>query len=250
MNGIGWPLVELSSKLLERDEREAVLGDLLESNESAWQGLLEVFGLVLRREAGLWKASRPWLAGFGVALPSGFLLMGVSLSVSCTYQRLINHKVYDCWWPTGHEGFPLLLCHTLLLITWSWAGGYVVGTVSRRTLWVSAALSLLPLFTYLCTFRLETVSRLCLFLFLLPATLGVRQGMRNARISFRLASLLALTITVLMISAWSSKALWIFNWGLIWPAWYLVAATWRSGQEGRTGSWPIDHATYTRVSLR
>ena len=248
MNGIGWPLVEHSSKLLERDEREAVLGDLLESNESAWQGLLDVFGLVLRREAGLWKDPRPWLAGFGVALPSAFLLMGVSLSVSCTYQRLINHKVYDCWWPTGHEGFPLLLCHILLLITWSWAGGYVVGSVSRRTLWVSAALSLLPF--VICPFPLEALSRLCLFLFLLPAILGVRQGMRNARISLRSASLLALTITVLMISAWSSKALWIFNWALILPAWYLVATIWRSGQEGRTGSWPMEHAAYTRVSVR
>jgi hypothetical protein len=250
MNGIGWPLVELSSKLLERDEREAVLGDLLEAKESAWQGLLDVSGLVLRREAGFWKALRPWLAGFGVALPNSFLLMGVSLSVSCTYQRLINHKVYDVWWPTGHEGFSLLLCHTFLLIAWSWAGGYVVGSVSRRTLWVSAALSLLPSVICLGTFRLENLSRLCLFLFLLPAILGVRQGMRNARISVRSASLLALTITVLMISAWSSKALWIFNWALIWPAWYLAAAAWRSGQEGRTGSWPMDHATYTRVSLR
>ncbi len=250
MNGTGWPLAELASKLLERDEREAVLGDLLESNESAWQGLLDVFGLVLRREAGLWKAPRPWLAGFGVALPSSFLLMGVSLSVSCTYQRLINHKVYDVWWPTGHEGFSLLVCHVFLLIIWSWAGGYVVGSVSRRTLWVSAALSLLPSVICLGTFPLETLSRLCLFLFLLPAILGVRQGMRNARISLRSASLLALTITVLMIAAWSSKALWIFNWALILPAWYLVATTWRSDQEGRTGSWPRDQATYTRVAFR
>lgn len=32
---------------------------------------------------------------------------------------------------------------------------------------------------------------------------------------------------VLMISAWSSKALWIFNWALIWPAWCGVAIAWR-----------------------
>jgi hypothetical protein len=249
MNATGWPLVELTSKLLERDEREAVLGDLAESSESAWHGLLDVFGLVLRREAGVWKTPRPWLAGFGVALPISFLLMGVSLSVSCTYQRLIHHKVYDCWWPTGHEGFSLLVCHILLLITWSWAGGYVVGVVSRRTLWVSAALSLLPSVICLGGFRLEALSRLSLFLFLLPAILGVRQGMRNARISLRSASLLALTITVLMISAWSSKALWIFNWALILPTWYLVATTWRSDQEGRTASGPRDEATSTRVSF-
>ena len=36
-------------------------------------------------------------------------------------------------------------------------------------------------------------------------------------------------------SAWSSKALGIFNWALIWPAWYVVAIAWRQSQEGRTG---------------
>jgi hypothetical protein len=247
MNGIDWPLLEFASKLLERNEREVVLGDLLETNESAWQGLLDVFGLVLRRQAALWRDPRPWLAGFGVALPSGFLLMGVSLSVSCTYQRLINHKVYDAWWPTGHEGFSLLLSHIFLLIAWSWAGGYVAGSVSRRTFWVSATLSLFPFVICFGIFRLESVFKLYLFLFLLPAILGVRQGLRNARISLRSASLLALTITAVMISAWSSKALWSLNWALIWPAWYLVATAWRSDQGGRTGSLHVDHATYTRV---
>src|SRR5580658_7360526 len=101
MNGIAWVSVELASRLLEHDEREAVLGDLLEANQSAGQGLLDVFGLVLRRQAGLWKDFRPWLAGFVVALPSSYLLTYVSVSVSCTFQRLVNHKVYDKWWPTG-----------------------------------------------------------------------------------------------------------------------------------------------------
>jgi len=237
MNGIAWVLVELASRLLEHDEREAVLGDLLESNESAGQGLLDVFGLVLRRQAGLWRDFRPWLAGFVVALPSSYLLTYVSVSVSCTYQRLVNHRVYDKWWPTGQEGFSLLLCHIFLLIAWSWASGYFVGSLSRRTVWVSAALSLFPSVIFCFpAYPLESLSKLCLFLFLLPAILGARQGMRNTRISLRSASLLALTVTVLMISAWSSKALWISNWALILPAWYLVATAWPSGQKGRTAS--------------
>jgi hypothetical protein len=60
MTGIGWPLVELASKLLDRDEREAVEGDLLEANETTWQALLNA--LVLRRQALLWKQLSPWLA--------------------------------------------------------------------------------------------------------------------------------------------------------------------------------------------
>jgi len=228
MNTIAWPLVELASKLLDRDEREAVIGDLLETNESVWRSFFDVFSLVVRRQAALWTNARPWLAGFVVALPCSYLLTTVSISVSCTWQRLVNHKVYGWHWPTGHEGFPLLLCHIFLLIAWSWTGGYIVGSVSRRTLWASAALSVIPAILSLKMYPADAVPRLCLFLFLLPAIFGVRSGLRNARISLRAASLLALTMTALMISAWSHQALWILNWALILPAWYLVAAVWLS----------------------
>jgi hypothetical protein len=233
-----WPLVELTSKLLDQDDREAVLGDLLETNENGWRGFLDVFGLVIRRQADLWKDPRPWLAVFAVTLPGSYLLMYVSISVSCTYQRLVHHKVYGWHAPTGHEGFPLLLCHIFLLIAWSWSGGYIVGSVSRRTLWASAALCLTPALFLDCM----PLPRLCSFLFLLPALLGVCLGARNARISLRSASLLVLTMSVLMISAWSTNALWIPNWALICPAWYLVATAWRSGQQGRTKLWPMGHA--------
>jgi hypothetical protein len=238
MNTIAWPLVELTSRLLNHEEREVVLGDLLETNETAWRGFLDVFGLVFRRQAGLWRDPRPWLAGFAVALPSSYLLMTASLSVSCTYQRLVNHKVYAGHWPTGHEGFPLLLCHIFLLIAWSWSAGYMVGSGSRRTLWVSAALSALPSWLFLCM----SFSKPCLFLFLPPAILGVRRGWQGARISFRAASVLAFAMTVLMISAWSNEALWILNWAFLCPAWYLVAESWRSGPKRRTGLWPMGHA--------
>ncbi len=239
MNAIVWPLVELSSKLLGHEEREVVLGDLQETNESAWRAMLDVVGLIFRRQAALWRDPRPWLAGFVVALPCSYLLMVASFSVTCTYQRLVNHKVLPWHSPTGHEGFPLLLCHIVLLIAWSWSAGYVVGSVSRRTLWVSAVLSALPFGSVLCM----PVSSPCFLLFLPPAILGVSRGRRGSRISFRAALILALTMTVLMISAWSNQALWVRNWALVCPAWYLAAAAWRSGQKGRTGFWPMGHAS-------
>jgi hypothetical protein len=59
-------------------------------------------------------------------------------------------------------------------------------------------------------------------------------------------SLLAVTVTVLMIFAWTHQALWVLNWSLVLPAWYLVAAARRSRQEGPTGSWwPFDHAPFS-----
>ena len=81
MNSSAWPLVELGTRLLDPEEREVVLGDLVETQESAWRGLLDVFGLVLRRQTGLWRDRRPWVAGFVVALPCSYLLMVASFSV-------------------------------------------------------------------------------------------------------------------------------------------------------------------------
>jgi hypothetical protein len=164
--------------------------------------------------------------------------MTASFSVSCTYERLVNHRVFVGHWPTGHEGFPLLLCHILLLIAWSWTAGYMVGSVSRRTVWASLVLAAVPALLILCMPGLW----LCYFLFLPPAVLGVRQGWQGFRISSRAASVSALTMTVLMISAWSHDALWMANWVLLVPAWYLVAGARRSGPDGRAGFWPIRHA--------
>jgi hypothetical protein len=110
-------LLQAAARLLERHERDAVLGDLTETGASAWQGLSGVLGLVIRREIALWYDWRPWIAAFGVALPGSFLLMGVSLSVSCTYQRLTGGTVSGVCAPTGPEGFLLLTCQALLLLT-------------------------------------------------------------------------------------------------------------------------------------
>lgn len=237
MNASGWRLLDLGTKLLDPEEREVVLGDLVETDETAWRGLLDVFGLVLRRQAGLWRDRRPWVAGFAVAFPSSYLLMTASFSVACTYQRLVNHRVFVGHWPTGHEGFPLLLCHVLLLTGWSWTAGYMVGSLSRRTLWASVVLAVVPsLLLCMCGFWL------CCFLFLPPAIVGVRRGTLGSRISLRAASVLTVTMTVLMISAWSNDALWAANWALLGPALHLVLSVRRSSPNGRAGFWPIGHA--------
>jgi hypothetical protein len=219
----GWRAVDAVSQLLERDEREAVQGDLTEAGESAWQGLLAVLGLVIRRQVLLWKNWRPWLAAFGLALPSSFLLMGFSLSVSRAYQGLMDPTILKVTGLTMSPGLSLLLCNVLLLVGWSWTGGFVVGSVSRRTVWVSAILSFAPCVFCLERFRVESLSRFCLLLFLPPAIWGVRRGLQIARIKLSAAIVLAVAVTVLTIPTWNSKGPWIPNWALSWPAWYLVA---------------------------
>jgi len=211
MTGITWSFVDAVSQLLDRDEREVVRGDLAEAGANAWHGLVEVFGLVIRRQAEHWKAWRPWLAAFGLALPASFLLMGFSLFVSRSVQQF---KLSD--------SVPLV-CYLLLLIGWSWTGGFVVGSVSPKTVWVSAALTFSPCLFCLARFRHDSVSRFCLLLFLLPAVWGVTKGLQNIRIHRSLAIAVALAITLLTISTRTGEGSWLIACALTWPVWYMVA---------------------------
>ncbi len=221
---IGWPIVEFAAQLLERDEREAVLGDLVELGTGALQGLRDVLGLVVRRELIPWESWRPWLAAFGMALPGSLLLMGFSVSVSESCQHLFGSKVHSGTGLTLGPDFALLLCNVLLLLGWSWTGGFVMGTISRRTVRVSAVLSFLPCVFCLARFRVESMSRFCLLLFLLPAIWGVRRSLQMAHIPLRSALLFAVAITLLTVPAWSNNwGAWIANCALSWPVWYLVA---------------------------
>jgi hypothetical protein len=244
MTRADWALVDYASRLLAPCEREAVLGDLAEAGDTSWQGLIGVLGLVFRREAAVWKSWRPWLAGFGVALPSSFLLMGVSLSVSWSYMRLLCPELLQQASLTRPSATAVLLGQALLLIGWSWTGGFLVGSLSRRTLWASTLLCYSPCLFCLSRFRVQSLSPLCLLLFLLPAIWGVRQGLRISALKFTTAVLVAVGVTLLMLPQWSSAGQtwwspprWSLNWLLLWPAWYLVATSWRfTRQAQRTES--------------
>jgi hypothetical protein len=230
-------MVELASRLLEGEEREAALGDLVEARERAWDALLDVSGLVIRRQALLWKSWKPWLAGFGVALPSSFLLMGVSVSVSWSYQRLLCPNLLREGSLTRESGLLVLLWQALLLIGWAWSGGFLVGSLSRRTLWASALVCWSPCLFCLSRFRIGSLSRFCLLLFLAPAILGVVQGVRGSTLRMASALMVAVAVTILMIPALDNGVhhWWVvprigLNWMLSLPAWYLVASARRSGE--------------------
>src|SRR5258708_31185497 len=223
MTSTHWPLVEVAVRLLERDEGEAALGDLLETGEVGWRGLLDVLGLVVRRQILHWRSWRPWLAVFGLALPGSLLLMGFSVSFSSIYERLVDRRILIGSPHPIHEAFFQLLCLGLLLIGGSWACGFVMGSMSRKTLWVSIASSCFPCLFCLVRFREPSLSRLCLFLFLLPAIWGVRQALRLTRLNLTFAIFLAIAITALTILPTNSRGVWALNWTLVWPAWYIVA---------------------------
>jgi hypothetical protein len=204
-------LIEVAAQLLGPYEREAVLGDLEEAGESSWRGLLGVLGLVIRRETDLWRSWQPWAAAFGLALPFSFVLMGFSLSVGWSYQRFIGLGA----------GFWPLVSRLFLLVAWSWTGGFVVGSLSRRTLWVSIVAACAPCLFCLARFRESSLPSICLLLFLVPGIVGVLKGLHVTRIQLHWAIILAIAITTVMIL--TGKISWI----LVWPAWYMAATAWK-----------------------
>ena len=238
---ISWRTVELLGGLLEPREREAVLGDLLEEGQGAWRAIPEVLGLYLRRQATLWREWRPWVAAFGVALPTSFLLMGFSLSVSVAFLKIAGHG--EAAARAISPGFPLLAGHVLLLVGWSWTGGFLIGAVSRRTLWASLASYCAPCLFCLSRFHAQTLSKYCLLLFVLPAAAGILQGLRHPRLRLNTALAVALLLTALSLPArresgehWWSPHAWVLNATLTWPAWFLVATARRRQAQAASAS--------------
>jgi len=155
MNRIDWWLVEMVSRALDPDEREAVRGDLAESSETGGQALRDVLGLVVRRQAALWNDWRPWLALLGLAVPLGMLLSLVSRMMadgSAIYAWMyLNNWTWTYLTNAGARidliryGADIFLKY-LALVCWSWTGGFLLGSLSRRTIRVHVSLFCLALF--------------------------------------------------------------------------------------------------------
>jgi hypothetical protein len=174
-------LVGLASQLLNPNDREPVLGDLAEAGVTGWQAVGDLFGLLLRRQAALWKNWRPWLATFGIVLPASFCLMGLSLKVCLSFQLFnwifVNRHFIDpqLLHETGLDVVPgifMFLRQFLLLIAVSWTAGFAAAAISRQTIWANALAVLLPCVFCLARFRGYTITRFSLLLFLLPAIGG------------------------------------------------------------------------------
>src|SRR5581483_10155368 len=98
---------------------------------SVWQ----ISGLAFHRQLELWKSWRPWLAAFGVAMPNSFALMGISVSLSWATLHFLSPATTIGSNHALHTGLFPFLCQIFLLLICSWAGGYVMASISRKTLW-------------------------------------------------------------------------------------------------------------------
>ncbi|MGB6943954.1 MAG: hypothetical protein WBE37_16260 [Bryobacteraceae bacterium] len=149
MSRITWWLVDVAARSLEADEREAVSGDFAESGETGGQALRDVLGLVVRRQAELWKDWRPWLVLLGLVVPLGVLLSLVS-RMTADFSSIYAWMYLNNWTWTYlinagartdliHYGAGVALNY-LALVCWSWTGGFVLGFWSRRTIAVNVSL--------------------------------------------------------------------------------------------------------------
>jgi len=258
MRRISWWSVDVLSRLLEADERDAVRGDLMESGASAGRALRDVLGLIVRRQAALWMDWRPWLALRGGAAAVGALLSIVSrwwADGSAIYSFLyVNNWTWAYLDSPGARrdlahysvGF-LLKCVTL--ICWSWTSGFVLGSLSRRTVWINGALFCLVLFAG--TLGSTTSARhnsfnspvfsltfydvlfpliLRMVLVVLPALWGMRTGFRQGTLPIRRTIMLALAVAA--TTALTSRALqssFVFGW---WQGWLEVFPLLDPGPDG------------------
>lgn len=145
MNQVCWWCVDRLSRMLESAERDAVRGDLAESGETGYRALQDVLGLVLRRQAALWRGWRPWVALVFLVLPIGYLLSFSTLALTggldVNLWIIRNHQDMDSAVLRGVLDALLLLGYqALLMLSRAWVAGYVLGHLSRRTIRANAAL--------------------------------------------------------------------------------------------------------------
>ena len=199
MTRICWWLVDRVSRILKSDEREAVRGDFAESDETGGEALRDLLGLVVRRQADLWKNWRPWVALLGLAGIAAVLLSQIAYRLDVALgQQLRTYWTYGVHFDTGltvGEDIVYLACLSLALCAWSWASGFVLGSLSGGAIWFTGALFYLA---GLNSFRARLV-------------LSAAVTFHNARLpSIILPAVLPLSISTILFSV---AAIWGVNQG-------------------------------------
>jgi hypothetical protein len=243
MTRIWWRLADLISRALVADERDAVLGDLAESSATDAQAFRDVLGLVIRRQAALWKDWRPWLALITVSGPAAIVLSLSSVRLWGSYDLYfwiarnyadIDPAVLQETHLTLAPGILLTLRGSIVMACLAWTTGFVVGALSRRTIWVSGGL--------FCTLLLYggvhsvPVPRILLALIFVPALAGMYLGLHPSQRPVMRGLLWAAAIATALVGHqtwlwWPTRSLWqlqILTLVRYWPLLYLAtAASWQ-----------------------
>jgi hypothetical protein len=159
-------LTDLVSQLLEPHERDAVRGDLAECRVDEWRALLEVLGLVARRQASYWVDWRPWLSVMAIVLPIGLMLSYATRwwADANAFDFLVYRQLWDFSYldyPGWRRNVALLvwsgISSGVALAGWSWTSGYVLASLSPRARW--SLIALFALVVFLGTLGTSTIAR-------------------------------------------------------------------------------------------
>jgi hypothetical protein len=216
-------LLELTSRLLEPEERAFVLGDIAELHETGTHAVREVMGLVARRQLALWKEWRPWIALLGMVGIVGPILRAIIAEVTLPFCRDITTywkvgSLYSSGMTIGEE-FLLSLILAVGVLLWSWTGGFVLAHLSGKAFRVTAFLyfvmAMAPftprlLFAmrsshfhlHLLVAAIDIGASVCFFVY--PSVRGLRCGLRDGALSSGRAALLSFLIFCITgIATWS-----------------------------------------------
>jgi hypothetical protein len=134
-------LIDALAEMLDPDEREAVLGDISESQQKNGKAIRELLGLIARREAALWRTPRPWLMLVAMVAPIAVALNLAAIRLA--EGTAIYSYIYIDNWTWGQLASPgaradlVHLCVAYLfdyvsLAGFAWAAGLSIGRLSGR----------------------------------------------------------------------------------------------------------------------
>jgi hypothetical protein len=246
-------------------------GDLAASSGTGGQASRRGLGLFVRRQLGLWTHWQPWLALIGIGCIAGLLLsefvwsfdIGFFNTTVGGYFASVEHW-HGADWTTlpDQRDLAFLLCFSLVVASWSWASGFVLGSLSGHTIWLTGTLFYLTVIDSFPVIRgiiplkgavaqplgflvhLRPFGIAQWLLFVVPVLCGMRSGLRRHTLPIAQTIIVALIIaiftsvlTAMSISFYGIDAAWgspAFNWKtalLSWPVAYMLATARRRSLE-------------------
>lgn len=137
-----WLVTEWMARGLAPHEREAVLGDLAESNRTFAASVGDISGLALRRGAASCTEPRTAIAFFVLVLPLSFFLTALARSTASSVAISLwfwidnadTHLLQNAgFWVGVTDVMPRLLSACAMLAFYAWSAGTLAVCVSRTT---------------------------------------------------------------------------------------------------------------------
>jgi hypothetical protein len=138
-------IVATLSRLLEPGDRECACGDLEELRLGAPAAAANILGLVIRRQLAEWSHWGPWIALLGVAgLAGSFLSRSVAGVETGIFLQIRTYLHYGTAYEPGGVSVAQEIMYAataaIAVLLWSWACGFVLGSLSGRAFWVTSLL--------------------------------------------------------------------------------------------------------------